>query len=350
METNINISTINKYFFYNKEQSSNKYRTKITNYSHFSLNEANICHKISKIPYYTNFFSILKDYECLNISQLNEDIIEKLKNIEEINYYLFKYDDKNSIDFTDYLYSYKSVKKLIHDIINIFPHILSGLYTLNENNICFFNILPQNMIFHQNYREKPVLTNFSMSLQLNKLDYTYISHFLNKLDNFTYQPLEINILFYFINHDITTISYSFIEEFCENYIENLNILRLFSENYKKIYKEQCIETMKKYINKPKNYIINDILERNNKWDVYGISLLYVQIFGCISRVFSLKGSFITKITLELSKNLHPNSDKRMSLERTIEQFNSLLNEQTDWSFVNNLDNKKIEQLFEEISK
>ena len=350
MERNINISTINKYFFYSKEQLSNKYRTKITNHSHFSVNEANICYKISKIPYYSNFFSILKDYESLNISQLNEDIIEKLKNVEEISYYLFKYDDKNSIDFTDYLYNYRSVKKLIHDIIIIFPHILSGLHSLNENNICFFNILPRNIIFLQNYREKPVLSNFTMSLQLNKLDYTYISHFLNKLDNFTYQPLEINVLFYFINHNMTTISYSFIEEFCENYIENLNILRLFSENYKKLYKEQCIETMKKYINKPKNDIINDILERNDKWDVYGISLLYLQIFGCISRVFSLKGSFISKITLELSKNLHPDSNQRMSLERTIDQFNGLLNEQTDWSFVNNLDNKKIEELFEEFAK
>ncbi len=55
-------------------------------------------------------------------------------------------------------------------------------------------------------------------------------------------------------------------------------------------------------------IIDDILERNKKWDVYGISMIYLQIFGCISRVFSLKGTFMSKITLELSKNLDPDSD------------------------------------------
>ena len=170
------------------------------------------------------------------------------------------------------------------------------------------------------------------------------------MEDFTYQPIEIHILFYFLNHNIETISYSFIEEFCEVFIENLNILRLFSENYKKSYKEQCIVTMKKYINLSRKVIIDDILERNNKWDVYGVSMLYLQIFGCISRIFSLKNTFISKITLELTKNLHPNSDKRMTLEETLNQFNKLLNEQENWDFVNKLDNSKLEQLFDELSK
>jgi hypothetical protein len=350
METSINISTINKYFSQNKEKQIDNNRTKIVNYSHFSINEANICHKISQIPYYSNFFTILDDYEALNISQLNENIIEKLKLTNEIQYYLFKYSDKNSIDFVDFLYGFTSIKKLIFDIINTFQHLLHGLHILNKNNICFFDISPKNMVFLDNFREKPLIKNFMYSLNVKKNDFDYFSNILNKLDDFTYQPLEIHILYYFIKHDINTISYGFIEEFCENYVENLTILRLFSANYKISYKEHCIETMRKYLNLPKNQIITDILERNKKWDVYGISMIYLQIFACISRVFSLKGTFINKITLELSKNIHPNSDKRMSLEKTLETFNKLLNEEENWSFVNKLDSSKLEQLFDELAK
>ena len=351
MNHNINISTINRNFsLKSKTHNNTEYRTKIINYSFYSVNEANICNKISKIPYYSNYFSILHDYDVLNISQLNEDIIEKLKNLDINKYLLFRYNDKNSIDFIEYLYSFKTIKKLVFDMINTFKHLLQGLYVLNENNICFFNLLPQNIVFLENYREKPVLSNFMFSLSLNKLDYEYISKFLNKMTNFTYQSFEINVLFYFVNNNLITISYSFIEEFCENYIKNLSFLALFSENYKKMYKEQCVGTLKKYINKSKNDIITDILERNDKWDVYSISLIYLQIFGCISRVFSLKGTFISKITLELSKNLHPDSNKRMSLERTMEAFNELLEEQNDWNFINKLDNSKIQQLFDEFAK
>jgi len=350
MDTNINISTINKYFSRNKEKQSNHDRTIIINYSFFAVNEANIAHKIKQIPYYSNFFSILEDYEVLNVSQLSENVIEKLKNTNNIPYYLFKYIDKNSIDFIDFLYNSTSIKKLIFDVINSLQYVFNGLRLLNENDVCFLDISPKNIVFLENFREKPVLNNFRLSLNIKKLDLDYFTNILNKLEDFTYQPLEIHILYYFIKHNINTISYGFIEELCENYVENLNILRLFSENYKKIYKEQCIETMKKYINRSKKEIIDDILERNKKWDVYGISMIYLQIFGCISRVFSLKGTFVSKITLELSKNIHPNSDKRMSLEKTLETFNKLLNEEENWSFINKLNDSKLEQLFDELTK
>jgi hypothetical protein len=147
-----------------------------------------------------------------------------------------------------------------------------------------------------------------------------------------------------------TISYSFIEEFSENFIENLDILRLFSNNYKIAYKQQCINYLKKYINMPKEKIINDILERNNKWDVYSISMVFLHIFGCIFRVFSLKDTFISKIVIELLKNLHPDSDNRFTLEETLTIFNKLLNFENDWKFINNLDNDRLPQLFDEFKK
>lgn len=350
MDTNINISTINKYFSQNKEKESNNIWSRIIINSFFSINEVNIAHKIKEIPYYSNYFSILDDYRALNISQLNENIIEKLKIKEDKYYYLFKYSNKNSTDLIDFIYNSTSIKKLISDIINSFQHILSGIIILNENNICFFDISPKNILFLDNFREKPVLSNFKFSLNLNRLNYTDFSNILNNLDDFTYQPFEIHILYYFVKHDIKTISSSFIHEFCENFVENLNILRLFSENYKKNYKEQCIETIKKYINISKKQIIDDILERNDKWDIYGITMIYLQIFGCISHVFSLKGTFMSKITLELSKNLHPNSDNRMSLEETLNTFNKYLNEENNWSFVNKLNNSKLDQLFDDFSK
>lgn len=354
MNTNINILTINNYFSRNNEKNNEYFylqkRKKIVPNSFFSINEVNICHKIKKIPYYSNYYSILDDYELLNISQLNENIIEKVKNIGNNSYYLFQYLDVNSIDFLDYLYNFITIKELIFNIINIFPHIVRGLHILNENDICFFNISPKNIIFLDNYREKPVLNDFQLSLRLNRIDFNYISNILSKLDDFTYQPLEIHILFYFVKNDITTISYSFIEEISESFVEKLSILRLFSEKYRKSYKEKCIETMKKYINLPKNEIIDDILDRNDKWDIYGISMLYVLIFGCISRVFSLKDSFMSKITIFLSKNLDPDSEKRMTFEETLYQFDKYLEEQNNWQFVNNLDNNKLESLFDELSK
>jgi hypothetical protein len=351
METNIHILNINKHFFYNKQQKiQNDYRNKIVNYSYFSVNEATICHKIKKIPYYSNFFSLLEDYEALSISQLDAGILEKLENAENKQYYLFTYKDKNAIKFLDFLYTFTSIKKLLFDNINAFQHLLQGLHVLNDNNICFFDLSPTKILFLESYREKPVFSNFKFSLNVKKLDYTYISHILNKMDDFTYQPLEIHILYYFVKHNISTISYAFIEDFCEEFVENLHVLRIFSENYRKKYKEQCIDTLRKYINRTQKEIVDDILERNNKWDVYGISMLFLHIFGCISRVFSLNGTFVSKITFELTRNIHPDSDKRMNLEETLNMFNKCFSEENDWKIISHLDNNKLTQLFDELSK
>jgi len=348
MNSNINILDINKYFLPNKNIEKLNIRNKIVNYSNKSINEANICHKIKKIPFYTNYFSILIDLEELNVSQLNENIIEQLKNIEQKAYFLFKYNDKNSINFTDYIYNSKNIKKLIYDCINTFQHILQGLLLLNKNNICFFNISPNNILFLNDYREKPVLYNFSLSLNLNKLDKNYILNILNNFKDFTYLPIEVHFLYYILKNNLKTITYNLVEEFCENFIENFNILWLFPDKYKTTYKEYCLNTFQNFINIPINNIINDILERNNKWDIYSISILYFQLFGCILKVFSLKETFINKIIIELSKNIHPDSNKRYNIEDTINLFNKFLNDE-NWQFINKLDNNKFPYLLEYLS-
>jgi hypothetical protein len=351
MDTNIDISTIHNYFLMFHEEkikNINNDRKNIVQHSFFSINEANIANMIKKIPYYSNYFSILEDYEFINLFEINEHIFEKLNNSEK--FYLFKYLDVESIDLIDYIYNFTSIKKLISSIIDSFLSIFTGLSILNENNICFFDISPNKIIFLKDHKDKPVLSDFKLSLRVSKLDIDYLSNILNKLDDFTYLPIEIHVIFYFIKNEMSTISYTFIEEFCELFVENLNILKLFSANYKKIYKDKCIETLKKYINQSKQYIINDILERHNKWDIYGISMLYIQIFGSISRIFSLKGTFISKIVLELTKNLHPDSDKRMTLEETFHSFNILLHQQQDWSFINQLNNDKLDVFFTDLSQ
>jgi hypothetical protein len=142
---------------------------------------------------------------------------------------------------------------------------------------------------------------------------------------------------------MNTISYSFIEEIVEVFIKNLSILSFFSENYRENYRKYCIYSLKKYINKPKKEIITDILNYYDKWDIYSLSLFYLNIYATISKVFSLKGTFINKICIGLSKNIHPDPSKRDSLGEFIEKSEKLLN--CDWSFVNLLDNTKMHELW-----
>jgi hypothetical protein len=271
-------------------------------------------------------------------------------------YLLFKYKNGNFIKFSDFLFNFDNQKLdnqkldnpkfLILNIIESFSYILKSLIKLNKNDLCFFNLSPENIGFNLDCGKKPFIYNFELSLIVSELSEQYIANIIKKCDDYTHKPLEVHILFYLIKNDISTISYSFIQEICENFVNNLTVLNIFSEKYRGGYKDLCIESLRKYINKPKTFIINNILEQNEKWDVYSISLLYLHIFGNISSFFSLKQTFISKIIPELLKNIHPEPYKRGSLEELLETNNNLFNCEKDWYFVNKLLFDNISKLFE----
>ena len=362
MDTNIEITNIKKHFLLNiKENNENnensenienkkKYTTKLVKKCFNTINEVNISNRIKKLLYYSNNYVIVEDYDFINIGQLNEKIIEKLNLTNDISYLIFKYKNDNFVDFNDFLFNFINPKLLIFHVIESFSYLLNTLIKLNNNNMCFFNLSSKNIVFNLDCGEKPLLKNFQASLIISKLNETYITDIIKNINDYTNKPLEVHLLFYLIKNDIYTISFSFIEEICEVFVSNLSILSLFSDNFKLSYTELCKESLRKYINRSKTEIIVDILQQNEKWDIYSLSVLYLHILGNISRVFSLKQTFINKITMELTKNIHPDPSKRSSLRDLLNNYNKLFYHEPNWSFVNSLPSSKMSQLFNILDK
>jgi hypothetical protein len=349
---NINISGLKNHFFCKKSDETNNQdkkrinKTKIVNYCFYSINEATISNKIKKIPYYTNYYSILNSYDFINISTIKDQFIEKTTLLDENKKYLLFTYSAFSLTFGDFLIQFKEPKFFIFNMITTFSYLLQSLIQLQEQNICFFQLSPENIVFTEELRENPLLHNFQLSLQISKLNIEYITNIIKKTKDYSLKPLEVHVLFYLIENNLETISYSFIEEIVEVFMQKLSILSFFSQGYRENYKNACILSLKKYMNMPKTEIILDILKYSDTWDIYSMSVLYLHIFASISKVFSLKQTFISKITLELSKNIHPNPSKRDTLIELLDSYNKLLYSQMDWSFVNQLDSKKMHDLWE----
>jgi hypothetical protein len=336
-----------------KTQVNSKNKTKICLYNFFSINESNICDKIRNLPYYFNYYRILIDYDFIQIGQLGEKVLEKLENIhitdEKVLLFQYKNDDK-CIKFNDFLFNLSTPKSFIFHVLESYSYLLHSLIKLNDNNVCFFNLSSENIVFDNDCGEKPILKNFNKSLQLSKLNETYITNIIKKTTDFCNKPLEVHVLFYLIENNLNTISYSFIEEITEVFVKNLSILTLFSQNYKDNYKTNCINSLKKYINKSKSSIINDILEYYDTWDSYSLSVIYLHIFGNISRIFSLKGSLISKLSIELSKNINPEPLKREKLSESLQKYEELIKQFTDWSYISSIKQEKLEVLHKILSE
>lgn len=355
MNINIEISNINKHLFSSEindiqSENMNKYNTRLINYCFYSKNECNISNIVKKLPYYSNRFLVLEDYDFVDIGQLNEHFVDKCNLTGDVRYLIFKYKNANMVTFNDFLFNIASPKLFILNVIESFSHLLTSLIQLNDNNICFFNLSPNNIGFDLDCGEKPVIRNFQTSLIVSKLDASYITNIIQKTKDYAHKPLEVHILFYLIKNDISTISYSFIQTVCEVFIKNASFLTFFSEEVVSSYKESCVKSLMKYINKPTNDIILDIIENSDKWDVYSLSVLYLHIFNSISHVFSLQKGFITKISATLFKNTHPDPSKRQSLKQLAEYYDGLFAVETNWGFVNKLSLNKMPELFDLLGK
>ena len=364
MRTNIEISNINHHiandFFssrINDMNNSNKYKTKMLTYDFYSINESTISNNIQAIPFYLNHFLIVEHYDLVKINQINDGFIEKLKvtdlkkNYSHPKYLMFKYKNGQFISFHDFLFSFKNSPKLfIFHVIQSFSYVLKSLVLLNKHNMCFFHLSSQNIVFDLDCGENPLMQDFQYSLQVSKLNEGYISDIIKKMDDYTHKPLEVHVLFYLIKNDMSTISHTFIEEICEVFTNNLTVLSFFSQSYRENYKELCKRALVKYINKPKSYIVHDILQKHGTWDIYSVSVLYLHIFGNISSVFSLNTNFISKITFAISKNIHPEPSERSDLQNMLETIEKLFTLENDWTFVNNLDASKMKYLFDKLAE
>ncbi len=308
-------------------------------YSFFSINEINISNKIKQINNYNNNYDVIKDYIFIKKTKIDNKEINQDDNQK---YILITYNKNNYLYFNDFFCNLPNPKLFILHILDSYTVLLNSLIKLNENNICFFNLSSKNIVFPQNF--KPLIKGFNKSIFIENIyKEDYILNIIKNIKDYTHKPLEVHVLFYLIINKKETLSYSLIDIIITNYIKNMNILDLFNrEKYKSI----CIEYLKQYINKPKIEIISDLLKCIHTWDNYSLSIIYLHIISNISKVFSLKDNFINKFIILLFKNIYPNSLKRETLQDTFNQYNNLYEEFTDWSFINTIPKKKIEELYE----
>jgi hypothetical protein len=331
---------------------------KIKQLTFITKNELAVCKKIQQIKYYFLKYEIIVSYSSIQVGKMNNYVIDQLDTVYNTNnqYLLLEYNQPYNpiqqplIDFEDFLFTIKTPKPFIYHIIDSYDNIIHNLIALEDNSVCLFDLSSDSIIFTiHTYR--PILKNFENSIVIDKLNdskvnQSYIVNIIRNIKNFTYKPLEIHLLFYIVMNNEITLSYSLMEIICDNFIKNLTVLEHFSPEYTNSFRNECILFLKSFINKDKTFIIDEIIQYYKSWDNYSISILYIHLFSTITHVFSLQETFINKMTTILLNNIHPNPSKRETLKTTIEAYEILWSENTDWSFVNDIPMDKMMNLHE----
>uniref|UniRef100_A0A6C0HW56 Protein kinase domain-containing protein n=1 Tax=viral metagenome TaxID=1070528 RepID=A0A6C0HW56_9ZZZZ len=293
--------------------------TTIKPYDFFSINEITISqHHIMKIPNYFLYFNPILTYSYAVKTQM------------DVGYFEPNNDKKKMIlmttnKSTHSTYSTHSSKSTLFNMINNYTYLLNTIQILNNHNLVHLNLIPSNIQLNKN--NQPLISNFSHSFHFPSLNEERISNlffqFIPKPSTnepiFYNQPLEVYVISYLTNQ--TTLSLTNIEHIAEDFTTLYPVFILTKiKQTKEQYKEQVILSLRPFINKPKEYIIKELLKKSNTWDNYSLSMIYLlqlQQLEDEEEVPENLKKYITNFSLLLIQNIQIKGEQRNSAGKTL---------------------------------
>lgn len=301
--------------------------------------------KIDKEQIERHFAPVIST-SSININQL--DIVDKdkcthIKKAQTDDFLLMRIKYVPGLSLDKHFIEQSNSASILRVYIYSFKHLLNSLKYLNECNIVHNDIKNSNIIYNINTNE-PVLIDFGLSIQIDEVTNSNIKDFFYVYaPDYYYWSLEIHILNYSLH-----INEKFTEEdlmgIIDAYISDFIILNAFTKDFKIKYMELCKKYAKKYLKFSQKELIKNILSQWKTWDCYALCCEFIKLIYILTRYENnkiIKNEFTTFILKILLNSIHPDPERRPSVDDLIKQFNLFIMEQKQ---------ENLEEIIESINK
>lgn len=314
-----------------------------------SDNEISISNKIKKIPNFSQFFAPVLSTCNTNIRNIKDRDIKScdiIKNKQKKSFIMMKIRYVSDKDILDDFIQTSNPSNFIHKLISSFPYLVNSLSILRENGIIHFDIKNSNILIDKKYKI-PIIIDYGLSIPIDKIvkNYSNNDDFSNLTKYFYgYYPdyyiwcPEIHYINMLL-HKTNKPSLDNIKSLTKKYVSNIKpIHRLFSNNFMKKYKKECINQLEKYNSMDKITAINTLLSYSSTWDNYSLAMIYFNLMYYIVPGISSDNDFIVFFTKLLLKMIHPNPKKRIVSDNILSEFETFINDKQTFKMFKQLKN------------
>ena len=294
-----------------------------------SKNEVKMGKFVMKIKNYRQFFSPI-----VKACPVNLNAIDK-KNIGQCDVVDKHSDSKFTLSYNRYINGSHLDKYIdgfkkdlfVIAIINTYYYLIISLQILNKNDIIHFDIKGDNIL----HDSVAIIIDFGLSINISDITvsnllglreyfYTYAT------DYYIWCP-EIHFISYIVLSNVSDDSLFNLDtlKIVLNDIVNDNpIFKFFSDEFKILYHKSLYNFMEQFINKSNIFVIRELIKYNNTWDMYSLSVLYLNViykrerdYGERDRDQDSTNKSISNILSQLFLlNINPDPRKRLSFEAT----------------------------------
>jgi|Laugresbdmm110sn_2_1035109.scaffolds.fasta_scaffold00094_13 serine/threonine protein kinase len=335
-----------------KMADSDNYITKVQVDKSEVLIEINIGKIVMAIPNYQYRFAPIIETCPIDISTIGATEIKKCDVIVEANKNKpnskfvsnkIKYVGKLSLgDYLDNLlikndkHAIKSVENYFKKIIDINIYLLQSVQLLVNNSIIHYDLKENNIMFDTS-NDIPVIIDFGLSFQINKLtESNYADAFYTLYAQYTCWCAEIMILCYIIKRIYkektesikSLIKKAAIDDMKKQVIiyltENEALKHYISENEKNIFKLKLYSFLNSFHEKTWKQLMDALIATHKTWDSYSVAVILIREISHSGIYNQQSDSVFLKGYMGILKNLilAPPS-KREEISVTLDSIKSI---------------------------
>ena len=302
------------------------------------LNTLNYNHSIFEKDHYSKFLNTFSSFTPVKRSGLGDGSGSGSgSKLNKLSYALFHYNSQHMKFPTlmGHIYSIKSPRLFCLSLINTFKSSLNAFAYLKINDLVHLGM--SNEMLTVTDTEEILIGNVGC-MQLIKDLYEpdkmakLIIHSIDelsvkekekeKLQIFIY-PIEHMLLTFLHMNNLNSISTYNIDIIVSSFIKQNSVLNKVSEAFCKDYQQHCVVVLERYVNMSKALILENILKVWQTWNLFSLSMIYLNIILNIFNEGRCKVGFFYKWMKLLLLNTHPDYNKRKSIEDNIMLFSKL---------------------------
>ena len=115
----------------------------------------------------------------------------------------------------------------------------------------------------------------TQSSKIFQYNYLWRQHFYVHAPDYFLWPIEVHLMTYLINES-DTLTQDSLQKICYEYVSNNKAITYMSREFKKKMFKISVATFSRFIDQPREQVLNELLKYWDKWDIYAVNIMFLK--------------------------------------------------------------------------